>query len=129
MCPNIGLHFKGDEIAHRIPLPDQIANPGRRDVQVSDFLKIKFMPGDMDKTVYLRIILKRGGQDFREFRGRSLKSGARHHNEIAEREEVLKFLPRLNLHEGIPAQDEGKAISVSFTKIVKGVDGVRLSRS
>jgi hypothetical protein len=71
-------------------------------------------------------------QGLRERRGSGglLKSGSGHHDEVAEREEMLIFFPGFDLYEGISAQDKKEdGALMPLPEISDRVDGVRFSRS
>ncbi len=85
----------------------------------------------MDPGFLFRAISKVWDQSLREWYGQGifLRCRSGHHNKVAKRKEILKFLPCLYFHKGIPTQDEEKGVLLPLPKISDGVNGVRFSGS
>lgn len=123
---DIGLCFGRDEIPHRFSSLDQLPDLRRGDIEERDLFEIEMVSRKMNPDLCFEIILKGRGQRAWKLRGdRSfLESWPGHHDEMAEGEEVLKILPGLYFHEGIPSQDEKEGIGAPLTKMAEGVDRI-----
>ena len=84
----------------------------------------------MNPSTLSLIVSKAWGQGLGEGRGETvfLSFRPRHYDKVANRKEVLTFLPRLDLYKGVAPQDEEKGIQASLSEKPDGIDGVRFSR-
>src|SRR5512135_1828603 len=108
VASNVGLNLPGDEVPHRLLLPDPFPDPRRRDVKERDGPEVECMTRNMDPTLLPGGIPKDRGQTGgkRSTEGGLLKTRPGHDDEIAEEKKLFIVFPRFDLIEGIPTQNE-----------------------
>ncbi len=128
---DIRFYLWGNQIFYRLPLMNELPNFRRGDIEKRNLLKIELSARKMNPDLVLKIILKGGGEGPRELRGDRglIEARSCHHNKMAESKEILKILPGFYFDKGIPSQDKEKGLSTPFTKMAKGIYGVRFPGS